>query len=151
MRRALTKIALLAALAFQPHAALAVDTVTSKESPQLGAVRVKIDAKDWAGAVADLKTLSATYQHADVYNLLGYSLRNMGDYPQARTYYAKALDFDPNHRGAHEYLGELYIKTGEIDKAKAMVVKLEILCPGGCEELADLKKDVAEATGSKTN
>ena len=151
MRRMLTTIALLAAVALHADPVLAVDNVMSKDSPQLSAVRVKIDAKDWTGAVADLKKLAVTYQHADVYNLLGYSLRNMGDYAQARTHYAKALDFDPNHRGAHEYLGELYLKTGEIDKARAMLVKLEKLCPSGCEELADLKKELSEAAAPKTN
>ena len=37
-------------------------------------------------------------RHADVHNLLGFSLRKTGDY-------AKALDFDADHKGAHEYLG----------------------------------------------
>jgi Flp pilus assembly protein TadD len=150
MRRTLAKIILLAALAIPASAALAVDNVISKDAPtQLGPVRAKIDAKDWNGAIADLQKLAISNPHADVYNLLGYSLRNTGDYAQARTFYAKALDFEPGHLGAHEYLGELYIKTGELDKAKAMVVKLEKLCPAGCEELADLKKDVAEATAAK--
>jgi Flp pilus assembly protein TadD len=155
MLRSTLKITLvLVASAFAAGSALAVDTVTTKDAPELAPVRAKIDAKDWTGAVADLKKLATTYQHADVYNLLGYSLRNLGDYGQAKTYYAKALDFDPGHKGAHEYLGELYLKTGEMDKAKAMLAKLEKLCPTGCEELADLKGDIAEAeakSAAKTN
>src|ERR1700730_16801306 len=146
MLRSTWKITLvLVASAVAAGGALAVDTVTTKDAPELAPVRAKIDAKDWSGAVADLKKLAATYQHADVYNLLGYSLRNLGEYGEAKTYYAKALDFDPSHKGAHEYLGELYLKTGEMDKAKAMLAKLEKLCPTGCEELADLKGDIAEA------
>ena len=135
-------------------AAFAVDNMISKDAPDLSGPRAKIKAKDFAGAIVDLRKLLDTVQHADVYNLLAYSLRNTGDYAQARTFYAKALDFDPNHLGAHEYLGELYVKTGEIDKAKVMLVKLEKLCPTGCEEREDLEKAIASAgagAAPKTN
>jgi len=147
MPRAKSKLALLAVVAslLMAGTASAVDTMTSKDAPDLASVRAKIKAKSWASAVAELQELAATHQHADVYNLLGFSLRNMGDYGQARSFYFKALEFDPNHKGAHEYLGELYVKTGELDKARAMQAQLEKLCPNGCEELADLKKDIAEA------
>jgi tetratricopeptide (TPR) repeat protein len=106
--------------------AFAVDNVTSRDAPML-----------------------QTYQHADVYNLMGFSLRKTGDQKQAYTFYRKALDFDPQHKGALEYLGELYVETGQIDKARENVTQLKKLCPGGCEELADLEKTIAEA--SKTN
>jgi len=144
--RLITTVVALAIGAMAASPAWAVDTpAASKDAPDLSAVRGKIKAKDWAGAVADLRKLAETNQHADVYNLMGFSLRNLGQYAEARTYYGKALDFDPQHKGAHEYLGELYIKTGEMDKARAMVVKLQTLCPAGCEELDDLRNDVAEA------
>jgi tetratricopeptide (TPR) repeat protein len=87
-----------------------------------------------------------TYQHADVYNLMGFSLRKIGDTKQALTFYRKALDFDPKHKGAIEYLGELYVETGQIDKAKENVAALKQLCPSGCEELSDLERAVAGAT-----
>jgi Flp pilus assembly protein TadD len=153
MFRLSSKLAVLAvvASAFLANPALAVDTVAAKDAPDLTSVRAKIKTKDWPNAVAELQTLATTHQHADVYNLLGFSLRNIGDYTQARTFYAKALEFDPDHRGAHEYLGELYVKTGEMDKARAMLTRLEKLCPSGCEELDDLKKDIAEAAGTKPN
>ena len=32
-----------------------------------------------------------------------------------------------------------------------MLTRLETLCPSGCEELDDLKKDIAEAASKKTN
>ena len=144
--RLITTVVALAIGAMAASPAWAVDTpAAGKDAPDLSAVRGKIKAKDWAGAVADLRKLAESNQHADVYNLMGFSLRNLGQYAEARTYYGKALDFDPQHKGAHEYLGELYIKTGEMDKARAMVVKLQTLCPAGCEELDDLRNDVAEA------
>ena len=79
---------------------------------------------------------------------MGFSLRKTGDQRQAYTFYRKALDFDPQHKGALEYLGELYVETGELDKAKQNVVLLKKLCPEGCEELADLEKAVV---GAATN
>jgi Flp pilus assembly protein TadD len=56
--------------------------------------------------VAELNgTVDGNVWDADVYNLLGFSLRKTGDHPRALTFYKKALDFDADHKGAHEYLG----------------------------------------------
>jgi tetratricopeptide (TPR) repeat protein len=137
--------AFLACASLGASAALAVDNITSKDAPDLTAVRAKIKAKDFKGALAELTPMLTTYQHADVYNLMGFSLRKTGDYKQAYTFYRKALDFDPEHKGALEYLGELYVETGQVDKARENVVLLKKLCPGGCEELADLEHAIASA------
>ncbi len=130
--------------------ALAVDNVTSADAPDLTAVRAKIKAKDFKGALAELTPMLETHQHADVYNLMGFSLRKTGDLKQAYTFYRKALDFDPQHKGALEYLGELYVETGQTDKARENAAALKKLCPGGCEELADLEKAIS-AAAPKTN
>jgi tetratricopeptide (TPR) repeat protein len=139
---------LLAGASLGATGALAVDNITSKDAPDLASVRAKIKAKDFKAALAELTPMLATYQHADVYNLMGFSLRKTGDYKQAYTFYRKALDFDPEHKGALEYLGELYVETGQLDKAKENVVLLKKLCPSGCEELADLEKAIAAAPAS---
>jgi tetratricopeptide (TPR) repeat protein len=149
----LSSLLLSAALtvgAFGATPAFAVDNITSRDAPDLTSVRVKIKAKDFKAALAELTPMLATYQHADIYNLMGFSLRKTGDYKQAYTFYRKALDFDPNHKGALEYLGELYVETGQFDKAKENVARLKELCPAGCEELADLEKAV-NATSAKVN
>ena len=130
--------------------AYAIDTISSTDAPDLTQVRIKIKAKDFAGALEGLEPLLQTNQHADVYNLMGFSLRKTGDYKQAYTFYRKALDFDPEHKGALEYLGELYVETGQVEKAKENVVLLRKLCPKGCEELEDLEKAIAQAS-HKTN
>jgi Flp pilus assembly protein TadD len=130
--------------------AFAVDNVTSKDAPDLTSVRAKIKAKDYKGALAELTPMLEKVQHADVYNLMGFSLRKTGDQKQAFTFYRKALDFDPQHKGALEYLGELYVETGQIEKAKANAEQLKKLCPAGCEELADLQEAIAHSP-PKTN
>src|SRR5262245_35988304 len=139
-------------LAGRVSSATAVDTPTTRDAPELTAVRAKIKAKDFKSAIADLNgMIDKGVQHADVYNLLGFSLRKSGDLKTAFTFYKKALDFDPEHKGALEYLGELYVQTGELAKARQHVVLLQKLCPQGCEELEDLEKAIAQATASKTN
>lgn len=129
--------------------ALAIDTVTSRDAPDLTSVRAKIKAKDFKAAIVELTPMLETHQHADVYNLMGFSLRKTGDYKQAYTFYRKALDFNPEHKGALEYLGELYVETGEVEKAKENVALLQKICPAGCEELEDLREAIAQAP--KTN
>ena len=141
---------LLGATLLSTTAALAVDNVTSKDAPDLTAVRAKLKARDFKGALADLRPMLQTHQHADVYNLMGFSLRKTGDPKQAYTFYRKALDFDPQHKGALEYLGELYAETGQIEKARENAAQLRKLCPRGCEELADLEQAIAAAP-AKTN
>ena len=127
-------------------AALAVDMPISNDAPDLASVRTKIKAKDFKAAIAELTPLLQTHQHADVYNLLGFSLRKSGDLKQAATFYGKALDFDPDHKGALEYQGEMFVELGQIDKAKANLGKLVKLCPQGCEEREDLEQAIASAS-----
>jgi tetratricopeptide (TPR) repeat protein len=118
---------------------------SSAAAPDLAPVRALIEAKDWAGAIAVLKPIVEKANNADAYNLYAFSLRNSGDTTQALTYYSKALDLDPDHKGAREYLGELYVKLGDMPKAKEQLAKLATLCPSGCEERADLEKAIAGA------
>src|ERR1041384_8002956 len=88
--------------------ALAVDTITSRDAPDLASVRAKIKGKDFTGALAELTPMLETYQHADVYNLMGFSLRKAGDRSRAYTFYRKALDFDPQHKGALENISRFF-------------------------------------------
>ncbi len=136
---------LLVAASVAATGANAIDNVTSRDAPDLTSVRAKIKAKDFKAALAELTPMLETNQHADVYNLMGFSLRKSGDYQQAYTFYRKALEFDPDHKGALEYLGELYVEIGQVEKAKENLAQLKRLCPGGCEELADLEHAITAA------
>jgi hypothetical protein len=61
------------------------------------------------------------------------------------------LALNPDHRGANEYLGELYLELGNPDKAREQLAKLQGLCPKGCPEYDDLSKAVGafQATQKK--
>jgi len=145
MRTRLWISALVIGASLAATSALAIDNITSKDAPELASVRAKIKAKAYKAALAELTPMLETNQHADVYNLMGFALRKTGDYKQAYTFYRKALDFDPEHKGALEYLGELYVETGQVDKARENLALLKKLCPVGCEEMFDLEEAIASA------
>jgi tetratricopeptide (TPR) repeat protein len=150
IRTTLKAIVIAASMLFSTSV-FAVDTVPTKASPDLASVRIKIKALDFKAAIAELTPMLQSHQHADVYNLLGFSHRKSGEMKEAATYYAKALDFDPDHKGALEYQGEMFIQLGEIDKARGNLARLVKLCPAGCEERADLEKAVTAGTKPKAS
>jgi tetratricopeptide (TPR) repeat protein len=123
--------------------AFAVDNMDDATPVDLTSVRAKIAAKDYKSALEELRGLAEDNQQADVYNLLGFTLRKTGDFKTSLTYYTKALELEPDHKGAHEYLGELYVETHDMPKAQEQLAALTKLCPNGCEELDDLKAAIA--------
>ena len=81
---------------------------------------------------------------ADVYNLLGFSYRKNKepDLKKALASYQIALDANPSHLGAHEYLGELYITLGNMTKANEMLNKLKKIAGTESLEYIKLKKAI---------
>ena len=89
-----------------------------------------------------LKAAEKDPNSADAYNLLGYSHRKLGVNDKAFDYYKIALELDPRHRGVREYIGELYLKKNELEKAKEHLKHLDSICFFGCEEYDDLKEAI---------
>lgn len=109
----------------------------------LTAIRSLIASKNFSSALASLKVADRNYpNNADINNLLGYSARNLKQNKAAATYYTKALRINPNHLGALEYQGELFVVTKKISAAKSNLAKLKRLCGVNCEEYLDLKKAI---------
>jgi Flp pilus assembly protein TadD len=121
---------------------------------KLAAVRAQIAAKNFPGAIEELKRVNDTGS-ADWNNLMGYSLRKgpTPDFAGAEKFYNEALRIDPTHRGALEYSGELYLQTGDLAKAEQRLAALDKACFFGCEEYDDLKKAIAQykAGGGRTS
>ena len=85
-------------------------------------------------AIAILKVLVGDEpDNADALNLLGYSLRKTGDLDRAEGFYLKALSVDPEHRGANQYLGELYVERGNLEAARARLEVLDAVCSDQCD------------------
>ena len=84
---------------------------------------------------------------ADVYNLLGFSYRKHSepDLDKALESYKIALEINPEHLGAHEYLGELYITLGNMNKANEMLNNLEKIAGTNSMEYIKLKKAIDNA------
>ncbi len=112
-------------------------------STDLTAIRSLIASNNFSAALASLKIADRNYpNNADINNLLGYSARNLKQNAAAATYYTKALRINPNHLGALEYQGELFVMTKKISAAKSNLAKLKRLCGVNCEEYLDLKKAI---------
>jgi hypothetical protein len=100
-------------------------------------------------AGADYKTAASLLQkvltrqpdNPDVLNLMGFSERKMGEASTALMYYKKALDLQPTHIGANEYLGELYLELKQPDMAEQRLAVLQQVC-GSCEEYTELKEKI---------
>lgn len=94
------------------------------------------------------KVVADNPRDADAWNYLGFATRKLGRNDESLGYYQKALSISPNHKGATEYLGELYLKMKNLPKAEEQLVKLKALCPKSCEELEDLEADIADYKAS---
>jgi tetratricopeptide (TPR) repeat protein len=78
-----------------------------------------IDDEEFAKAIPLLEqSIKEKGEYADALNLLGYSYREMGQLDKAMTYYNKALSMEPQHLGANEYIGELYLEMNDLPKAE---------------------------------
>jgi len=120
---------------------------TVSVSSSMQDARTQIKKQRWADAIATLRVvLEAEPNNADANNLMGYSLRKSGNLQRAEGFYLKALKLSPKHKGANEYLGELYVETGNLAKAKTRLEVLESICGTGCEEYQDLKAAIDKAS-----
>jgi hypothetical protein len=64
----------------------------------------------------------------------------MGDMDNSFKHYAKALQIDPKHRGAHEYLGEAHLQVGDLPRAEQELRALDSICFFPCKQYSDLKE-----------
>jgi len=102
-----------------------------------------LNLKNYNQAIRILKKeVSYLPKNADALNLLGFSYRKLKDYDNALSYYLEALGIEPRHRGANNYLGHLYLETGELEKAKQRLAVLDKSCVFSCKEFRDLKKAI---------
>ena len=104
-----------------------------------------IDNKSYDKSLKLLKKLTKREdlgtKRADIYNLLGFSYRKLEnpDLDKSFAAYMMALEIDPSHLGAHEYLGELYLMRDQKDKAVIILKKLDQLAGSNTEEYREFK------------
>jgi Flp pilus assembly protein TadD len=141
--------ALPAGLATHGWAAGTSSNSSTNDSSNAGAT-----ADDYATAVADVKAgnyiaaipllqkvVAVSPRNPDALNYLGFSYRKTGDMNQALVFYQKALDLQPLHIGANEYMGELYLEMKNLPKAEERLAVLKQACTS-CEEYGELKEKI---------
>jgi Flp pilus assembly protein TadD len=113
--------------------------------PEYAAGKAAIAAKDWSAAIRSLSSVALRdTRNADIQNYLGYAYRQSGQLQLAFTHYQRALQLDPRHCGAHEYIGEAYLMANDLTKAEEHLVAVQRICLIPCEEYEDLRKAVAD-------
>jgi tetratricopeptide (TPR) repeat protein len=137
-------LALAAALAFTALPCHAVewddDPQAAAADPDYAAGRKAMEAKDWNGAIKFFSTAARrSPDNADLQNYLGYAHRKAGKLDPAFKHYKRALELNPRHRGAHEYIGEAYLMVNNLAKADEHLAALDRICLLPCEEFTDLK------------
>ena len=119
------------------------DDSGASSSDQYVEAQRKVQAMDYDGAIPLLEAvLKKEPGNADALNYLGYSHRKLGDTTKALAYYLQALANEPEHVGANEYLGELYLEMGNLPKAEERLAVLQSVC-SGCMEEAELAEKIA--------
>ncbi len=137
------------ALALVPATAIGDATDEAPAGAQLDpdyvAGKMAIGAKDWNAAIKALSSAALRdTRNADIQNYLGYAYRHTGQLDLAFRHYQRALQLDPRHRGAHEYVGEAYLIANNVAKAEEHLAALQRICLIPCEQYEDLKKAIAE-------
>ena len=106
--------------------------------------KAMIEAKNYKDALPLLQQVVAKEpRNADAYNLLGYATRKSGNPNGSLQYYNYALQLDPKHLGAHEYIGEAYLMLDQPQQAEQHLARLDQLCVFGCAEHRELKAAIA--------
>ncbi len=99
--------------------------------------------KDWPQVLAHMSAVvERDANNADAWNYMGHAARQLGDMDNAFKNYQRALQINPKHRGAHEYMGEAYLMVGQLAQAEEHLKALDKLCFFPCEEYTELKEKV---------
>jgi hypothetical protein len=122
------------------------DAKSGASDPVIVAYERATARKDWTQAAAVARAaLVRAPGSAEYHNRYAFALRK-GPHPDMDLvfiHYREALRLAPEHRGAHEYIGEAYLMVGDLPKAKQHLAALDRICFWGCEEYEDLKQAVA--------
>ena len=147
----------LLSLAFASSTALAAPVENhwaSETDPAItaafDAAAALIEAEDFAAALPILRRIALDDPaNADIFNLLGFAHRKTGDLDAGARAYERALYLNPDHLGALEYQGELFLSQGVIAAAEANLARLRALCASPCKE-TDALAAALEARGASS-
>ena len=111
---------------------------------RFGEAKKLIYQKEYSSAYLELISLPLkSKDEADRQNLLGFTARKDGKLETASGHYKNALNIEPDHRGALEYQGELFLMLGQIDNARKNLQMLKKQCWIGCLEATKLETAIS--------
>lgn len=114
-------------------------TAPETELPSIDAAKAAIDLQDYAAAARILAQLAGTDPtNPDVWNLFGFASRKMERMGEASQAYEEALRLKPDHIGALEYQGEMFVDLNRHEEALKNLEMLKTLC-GDCEQSLELE------------
>ena len=126
------------------HAAGSSNAPEAKDLAEMVQARDMIRGEHYNEAIPLLnKVIAQQPKNADALNLLAYSQRKTDDVKASLANYKKALAIDPSHKDAHEYIGELYLRMGDLANAEKHLKRLDSICFSGCEQYDELKAAIA--------
>src|SRR5262249_50321704 len=95
------------------------------------------NAGDFAGAEAAYRqALNLNGTLPEAWNGLGHALKKQKRFQEALGAYDQALHLRPDYPLAMQYLGELYVETGELDKARDLLRRLRSIDEKNAHKLA---------------
>lgn len=142
MRVAAFAVVLTLLVSMNAYAADTEEAPASANLADLDTVQQMVDGQHYEEALPLLFWLNEeSPNNPDVLNLIGFSLRKTGKTDDALNYYLRALALNPEHLGANEYLGELFLEMKQPAKAKERLAVLQKAC-GDCEEFEDLQAQI---------
>ena len=159
MRSPFILVALIAMALSAPASGPALGMGSSSDQPDAtkagppsdySRAKAMVEAKNFKEAIPLLQQVVAKEpKNAEAYNLLGYATRKSGNPNGSLQYYTTALQIDPKHLGANEYLGEAYLMLDKLPQAEQQLARLDQLCMFGCVEYRTLKAAVADYKAGK--
>lgn len=103
-----------------------------------------IEKKMYTEAIVLLDgAIPTTENKADAWNMHGFSYRMLGKFDTAEASYTKALEADPKHLGALNYMGQMFVQTGRLEDARGMLARLKDAC-GDCTAFGQLDTAIKE-------
>ncbi|WP_208354527.1 tetratricopeptide repeat protein [Pseudaestuariivita rosea] len=109
-----------------------------------GAAREFAYAGQYENAQRALRAMSDQTEDR-VLTYLGFTSRKMGNVQAGMTYYAAALEKNPDNHLARSYMGQAYVQAGQLDLARAQLT--EIRARGGRGTWAEVSLRLALESG----
>ena len=104
----------------------------------------KVNRGEYSKALVDFeKIVRDEPRNADAHNYIGFCYRKSGQLKDAQAAYNRVFAINPEHRGALEYQGELFLKLGDLQSAKRNLEKLIKICGKECKESSELQRAIS--------